>query len=302
MMETPIPVEGTRLTKGGESKRRWRTLGGLGTAFGVCLLLFAEPAVATPIAFSIIGVVTFVSDSGGVLDDSVAVGAPFSGFVSFEPPGVPGLQTDTFREERFPAPPASIWVSIGSLFVAAGQPFAEPLLEITIANGGAGVRCPAPCDELRFAIPGPERVPLPTSPVRTSIFTFRDPTGQALSDLSLPTAPPDLNLFAGTLSVAESGVFAVGGRVDSAVLVPEPSSLLLSGAGLAVLLAARRLRVPRRPDRLASASNGVWRRGGFSAGLGRAGRAGGESRPRPRGDRRRRVGRGVPTAAASPPS
>ncbi len=238
MMATSIPREGTTLTMSGEAKSRGRALrAALGAALPATLFAFAEPAIATPIEFSISGVVTFVSDAGGVLDESVAVGAPFSGFVSFEPPGVSDTQSDTIRSVQFPAPPAAIWVSIGSLLVAVGQPFTQPFLDLTIANGGAGVRCPAPCDELRFAIPGPER--LPTSPVRTLIFTFRDPTGQALSDLSLPTLPPDLNLFAGTLAAEESGLF-VGGRVDSIVLVPEPSSLLLSGAGLAVLLAARR--------------------------------------------------------------
>ncbi len=247
MIEAPIPVECTRLAKGGKSKRPGRALGALSTAFEVCVLLFAEPVAATPIEFSISGVVTFVSDSGGVLDESVAVGAPFSGFVSFEPPGMPGVQTDTVRNERFPAPPASISVSIGSLFVAVGQPFTEPFLDIRIVNdaAGFGARCPAPCDEVVFAIPVPEA--RPTSPVRTLSFTFRDPTGQALSDLSLPTLPPDLNLFTGTLAAGESGLFAeafsVQGRVDSIVLVPEPSSLLLSGASLALLLAARRLRV-----------------------------------------------------------
>ena len=169
----------------------------------------------------------------------MAVGTRFSGMVSYELPGQPILLTDTRRRDLFPAPPASISVSVGSFVVRSGSPSTQPL-QVTVADGGSGFACAEPCDEISFGIS------LPSStgpPVRALQFSFSDPTGQALSGLSIPTQPPDLAILSGTFLIGGSPVlgpnFLVTGTVDSIVLVPEPGTLFLFGVGLAVLLKLR---------------------------------------------------------------
>ena len=85
--------------------------------------------------------------------------------------------------------------------------------------------------------------------VQSLRFEFVDPSGQAVSDPSVPTGPLDLGVLAGSLRLSASGVagptFAVLGTVDSMVLVPEPSTFLLCAAGLALLGAIAKPATPR---------------------------------------------------------
>ncbi len=219
----------------------------------------ADSALATPVSFSIAGLVTQVSDPEGALDPSVAVGASWSGFVSYEPPGV---------EERggtsFPTPPAVISLEVGSLSVGSGPPSTGQLL-ITVLDGtyfGGGYQEPDQPggeggDWIAFGIA------LPASngpPVQSLSFDFVDASGQAVSEPSVPTGPLDLGLLTGSLRLSASGIggpeFSVLGAVDSLLLIPEPSTILLLGCGLAVLAAVRaRPSLPPRNARARAQEN-----------------------------------------------
>lgn len=219
---------------------RFVDLGGLGALLSI--LVLAHPAVATPIAFSITGTLTQVSDPEAALDPSVAIGAPFSGLVSYEPPGV------TQRgSTAFPAPPAVISLVVGTLFVSSGASAAGQLV-ITVQDGtyfGPAYQEPNPPpgsggDRIGFGISSPGS----NGPAVDSLaFDFVDPTGQAVSGLSVPTGPLDLELLAGSLRLVASGLggpaFGVAGTVDSVAFVPEPGTWLLFAAGLGLLGAAR---------------------------------------------------------------
>lgn len=218
----------------------------LGAALSVVAL--ADSARATSISYSITGVVTQVWDPEAALDASVAVAAPFTGFVSYEPPGV--VQRGGIA---FPAPPAVIAVEVGSLRVGSGPPSTGDLV-ISVLDGTFGPRYHPP-DE-----PGGDwigfDIALPASngpPVQFMSFDFVDPTGQALSDASVPTGPLDLDLLTGSLRLGASGVggpdFFVLGAVDSTLLVPEPGTFLLCAAGVGLLALLHRAAALGSPPR-----------------------------------------------------
>jgi hypothetical protein len=223
------------------------------------LLAVAQPALATPIALSITGSVTSISDPDSALDGSVTVGAPFTGLVSYETPGMAQRGGTSF-----PTPPAVISLEVGSLLVSSGPPSTGQLV-ITVLDGtyfGVSYQEPdQPAGEggdwigFRIALPA-SNGPL----VQSLRFEFVDPSGQAVFDPSVPTGPLDLDLLTGSLRLSASGVggptFVVHGTVDSVALVPEPSTALLVAGGLALLYAARaplNAASPRRPRAGASA-------------------------------------------------
>lgn len=215
----------------------------------------ADSALATSVSFSIAGVVTQVSDPAVALDPSVAVGAPFTGLVSYELPGV----AQRGGSRSFPTPPAVISLEVGSLSVASSPPSTGQLL-ITVLDGtffGGSYQEPdepsgGGGDFIGFGIA------LPASngpPVQSLSFDFVDPSGQAVSDPSVPIGPLDLALLTGSLRLSASGVggpeFFVLGAVDSLLLVPEPSTFLLCAAGLALLGAIAKPATPRLDRRRA---------------------------------------------------
>ena len=184
--------------------------------------------------------VTQVQDPEAALDTSVAVGAPFAGFVSYEPPGV--VQRGG---TAFPAPPAVISLEVGSLRVGSGPPSTGDLV-ISVLDGtdfGPDYHEPDATggDRILFAIGFPASN---GPPVGFLSFDFVDPTGQALSDASIPTGPLDLDLLAGSFRLDASGMggpdFFVLGAVDSLLLVPEPGTFLLCAVGLGLLVFLRR--------------------------------------------------------------
>jgi len=216
----------------------------LGVALSVIAL--TDSARATSISHLITGVVTQVEDPEATLDPSVAAGAPFAAFVSYEPPGVVEREGTSF-----PAPYAVISLEVGLLRVGSGLPSTGDLVICVFDGTYFGSRYHEP-DE-----PGGDwigfQIELPASngpPVHFLSFDFVDPTGQALSDTSIPTGPLDLNLLAGSFRLGASGMggpdFFVLGTVDSMLLVPEPSAFLLCAAGLVLLVLVRRTCVPRR--------------------------------------------------------
>jgi hypothetical protein len=235
---------------------------GLGAALSV--LALSDSARATSISYSITGVVIHVWDPEAALDASVEVGAPFTGFVSYEPPGV--AQRGGIA---FPVPPAVISVEVGSLRVGSGPPSTGDLV-ISVLDGtyfgpyrGPGEPEEPGGDSIGFDIA------LPASngpPVQFLSFDLVDPTGQALSDASAPTGPLDPDLLTGRLRLGTSvgggpDIFVLG-AVDSLLLVPEPGTFLLCAAGLVLLVllhpaaaSAATLRPPARRS-ATSASGG----------------------------------------------
>jgi hypothetical protein len=188
------------------------------------------------------GEISSVSDPKSTLDPSVAVGARFSGIVSYELPGQAWISTPTLRQEHFRAPPASISVSVGLFAAYSGPPSRQPL-QVHVANGDFGFGCALPCDEVTFGISGPSST---GPPVRALLFSFSDASSQALSDLSIPISPLDLRVLPGTLLISGSPVlgpdFRVRGTVDSMIHIPEPDSFHLLAAALAGLFGLRRIR------------------------------------------------------------
>lgn len=208
----------------------------------ICLTLFllgsSVPAWAVPITFAFSGTITEVKDLQKILDGSIAVGTPFSGYYRFESTMIdrdPSLEYGVYVSPAVPGPTYSLpadptlimSVQLGDYAITA--PFERVWLTNAIADWYT-----ARCDFCEaFGL------------VAAMGITLIDDDGGMLANDQLPLTPPSLNSsdvrWFGIGNGGDAGAtLSVGGTLDSLVLVPEPSVLVL------ILLAFANASVRRR--------------------------------------------------------
>jgi hypothetical protein len=213
----------------------------LGLIEGLAVLTVTSAAAAS-VTFQFAGVVTAVQDELAVLDGSVGVGTPFSGFYTFESTSADINPEANLGGYVFPAPPGAFRVVVGN-YTFETQPGQSYSLQVANSH---------PLDGRdRYSVgAGPIGVLGPIDPLVGMITTVRLglsalPPGPLTSD-QLLLSPPVLSEWAVKGLRIEWGQEAV---VDVAIdgqlttIVPEPGSVLLLAPAL--LLAGVRLRKPR---------------------------------------------------------
>lgn len=177
--------------------------------FAVCSV-----AHAGPVTFYYSGEITRVHDPNGLLDGQVMVGEAFAGEFTLE-----ADTPDSFPEPRRGEYLNSILATSG---VAGGIAFSELAggsSTIVIDNGHGGTS-----DSYGYIV----EVDLLGLRLDQELFIL-DKTGTALSSASIPTIPPDLELFSLI-------VFAIGDTTETynlsiegtlSAIVPEPTTLIV---------------------------------------------------------------------------
>ena len=176
------------------------------------------------------GTLDTVEDPNNVLDSSVFVGAPFSGALSYDPVGAVDVDNSPESGEyHFPGLPYIL--DIGSVrFLASG-------LGIVVSNWpdhdgysfGASFFSSNGIDDLIMQL------------------TLTDFSATALNTTDLPTSSIDLSSFPDTkrLQLTENvGGIDVQGDLDSLIVVPEPSAILLAWLGCFFVSSCRRFSIP----------------------------------------------------------
>lgn len=198
------------------------------TAICVTLFLLASsvPAWAVPITFAFSGTITEVADLEKLLDGSVAVGTPFSGYYRFESTMIdrdPSLEYGDYVSPADPGPTYSLpadptlimSVQVGDYAITA------PFRRIWLTNGTADWYTSRSDEVEAFGVA-----------IGWMGMTLIDRDGTMLASDQLPLTPPslssaDVRWFSIGNGGDAGGALSVGGTVESLVLVPEPNALAL---------------------------------------------------------------------------
>jgi hypothetical protein len=190
-------------------------------AIAVCSLLFGNAAHAALMTYSFEGAVSEVT---GVLFPTLNTGLKMTGNITFDPgtaPVAPGVGI-------FLNPIKALNLNIGS-YNASQALGANGFILTNSAPGGIDNITTFGSMSSATAING-------TLPTMFDV-SLTDPSGNVLSDVTLPTAPPSLNSFASNkwrLTFA-NGNFVLG-SLTKLTAVPLPAAILLFGAGLISLV------------------------------------------------------------------
>lgn len=205
------------------------------------MLLITQNASALSFIFS--GSVTSVEDEAGLLDGSITASSIFGGSYEFDPATPP----------TFAAPPFDTsfarYNNTGGLAATIGNYSLTGAIEIIIENdfGSLFLDGYSP----RSASPALFTNGVDSFDNTGWVWTLEDWSGSAFTSLDLPSSPPDLNEF-GTnqflIRFEGSGtgeVVRIWGSMDTLTLdpipdpVPEPTTMLLFGTGIASLAVTR---------------------------------------------------------------
>lgn len=196
----------------------------------VCALFVvsAGQALGDPLTFNFNGNVTYVADYLD-FDESIYVGAPFSGVYTFDPTGVGDYYPNSSNVGFYGFPAGKMSARIGNF------DFVTQDLGILIWNDLLSGDLYEPISTTTFVAAGYQWSGLS--------LLLEDRTGTALDSDALPTAVPDLADWANyrdlLLERFPGDELGIRGRVTS--LTPEPGSLVLLAFGATVVLA----RTPR---------------------------------------------------------
>lgn len=200
-------------------------------ALGV-LFVLEKSASAALVTIKISGIVTAVRDLEAYpYNDTVYAGVPFSGTYTYDDAI---LNTSTHNDSGIYIcdAPCGFNISLGNFEFKTVQAHTAQF-QITNHNDGT----PQPYD--RYIIESNQNESLSTGLIVNSIrWSLYDGTHTALSSTALQSMPPILTAWeSNTFSIAcgiignSNAPFAVWGTVTEAVLIPEPTTLILLGIG-----------------------------------------------------------------------
>lgn len=213
------------------------------------LLLWAPQVLAVPVAFLVTGTITEIQDTGSVFAGTqIFVGAPFTGEIAWDT----ALADTESEADRglFVADPAMGQISL-SMTVGGVQVAGDPLREASILtnNDRQSGASSGPVDLLVISsFNAIDNVPDMVGNLRAIAlqFVLSSLNLSALAGESLPTTL-DLSMWSSTRDMSFTAVRSgadglVIGEVETLTLVPEPSTALLFGLGVAVAISVRQRR------------------------------------------------------------
>lgn len=215
-------------------------------AIAASALLFATPAGSAMVEVFFTGEVLSVTDTHGVLDPSVAAGAPLSGTLLYDSTLADASADPTLGTYVQSVPDGAFTVELGSYSLAT--PTFTILVYDDFAFFGGD-------DGFDWRLDGVV-LPIPNEPgasFNSIVFSAFDPSGTLFADDSLPDAPIDFGAvtapsftLGGCLDSELDGTFC--DPVQSIVIagsltyVPEPASPIGASVAAGALLIARRFR------------------------------------------------------------
>jgi hypothetical protein len=204
--------------------------------FVVALLSCAMPAKAELITIAISGHVTAVNDMYSNLNSQINIGDAITGTYTY----------DSAIADAAPSPESGLYYNAGnpcgiSLYIDGFDFKTDPTnvdFLVSIGNWATG--------DKTYVLRSYNNLPLSSGdPIVHILWQLNDSTGTALSSDDLPLTAPDLskwNVNGLTIDIARGGTGTIQGIITSAVLVPEPCSILLFLAGGIVFRRQKRTR------------------------------------------------------------
>ena len=197
-------------------------------------LFWAEPAKAALITIAIEATVDYVRDEYNYLEGQISPGDIITGTYTYESTTVdtnPSSSVGMYEHDSYPCgirltvggfvfqtDPDSIWFVVE---IANDHPWFEP--DINRDN---------------YLVGSYNNLPLSNgTPVSSISWQLDDPAGNALSSTDLPTTAPVLSDWQSEIGLQLYGdrLYGIAGHVTSAVVIPEPATLLLLGIGAFLL-------------------------------------------------------------------
>ena len=209
-------------------------------------LLLATPARSATVEVFFTGEVLSVTDTHGVLDASVAAGAPLTGTLRYDSTLADASVDGSLGTYVQSVPSGSFTVELGSYSIA--MPTFTLLVYDDFAFFGGADGFDWRLDPVVLPIPGE-----PGASFNSIVFSAFDPSGTLFADDSLPDAP----IAFGAVTAPS---FAMGGCLDAELdgslcdpvqsiaiagaltYIPEPPRLAAASVAAAALLLARSLR------------------------------------------------------------
>ena len=202
-----------------------------------CAISFcATTAQAELVIIAIEAVVDDVQDSDNYLDGQVNIGDLITGTYTYDTDTPDSsLLAGVGRYEHY-AYPCGFSLTVGGLdFKTDFSPGSPEYFTIWITNGGSGVD--------GISVKSYNNLPLPDgTSVNNIVWYLQDTSENAISSIELPTTAPVLNAWdfnflqfaagAGRGGLGSGpGGFGIAAHVTSAVVIPEPTTVLLFGLG-----------------------------------------------------------------------
>jgi hypothetical protein len=196
------------------------------TIFAVLLCGFL-PAVSNGdlITIGLTAEVTGVSDIYGHLEDKIHVGDTVTGTYTYDSATLDSEPDPAVGRYEYSTPPAGICLTVGGLEFKTDP--CSVGFELYVADNYLG--------EDRYGVSSYSNLPLPNgTPVQSIAWYLEDSTGTALSSDALPLTEPNLADwdYNWGLHITTDRDFGIGATITSAVLIPEPATLLLLAFGV----------------------------------------------------------------------
>ena len=184
----------------------------LGILAAILLCCVCLPAGADLITIEISGQVTSVSDQFNHFGNNIHIGDTITGTYTYDSTGIDSN------------PLTGINLTVSG-FDFKTDPFSVDFT-LEVANNYIGADY--------YTVSSYSNLPLSDgTPVQFIVWWLYDPTGTALSSDAMPLTAPDLSRWNySDLHISHDRDFGIGATVTSAVLVPEPVTLLLLAFGI----------------------------------------------------------------------
>ncbi len=197
---------------------------------GLTLALIAPTIQASIIKVAITATITDIIDQAGILGGNASVGDEITGWYAYESNVTPSIQETNFAEYKFDFAPCGIFLEAGNLKFETNTQNCN--FDVSISND-------SPYGGDVFYAVSKNNVTVSDMPINFISWQLNDDTMLALENTAILTGAPNLTDWSwnhltidGTRYVdTEKQSLTISAVVTSAVLVPEPLTLLLLTTG-----------------------------------------------------------------------